>query len=47
MSMEKEHQCYLRLKKFWGEYLPTLHARLSLDNWIECIMIDQLEVATH
>ncbi|KAI3639556.1 hypothetical protein MIR68_002250 [Amoeboaphelidium protococcarum] len=47
MSLDKEHQCYLRLKNFWGEYLPTLHARLSLDNWIECIMIDQLDMASH
>ncbi|KAI3641128.1 hypothetical protein MIR68_000858 [Amoeboaphelidium protococcarum] len=46
LSLEREHQCYLILKEYWGLYLPVLHARLSLDNWIECIMIDELEKPT-
>ncbi|KAI3648076.1 hypothetical protein MP228_005930 [Amoeboaphelidium protococcarum] len=42
-AIDYEHQCYLKLSGLQGTVIPRLLARLSIDGWIEAIMIERLE----
>ncbi|KAI3648548.1 hypothetical protein MP228_006402 [Amoeboaphelidium protococcarum] len=42
-AIDQEHQCYLKLSRLQGTVIPRLLARLSIDGWIEAIMIERLE----
>ncbi|KAI3636282.1 hypothetical protein MIR68_005634 [Amoeboaphelidium protococcarum] len=42
-AIDYEHQCYLKLSILQGTVIPRLLARLSIDGWIEAIMIERLE----
>ncbi|KAI3631960.1 hypothetical protein MIR68_009796 [Amoeboaphelidium protococcarum] len=42
-AIDQEQQCYLKLSRLQGTVIPRLLARLSIDGWIEAIMIERLE----
>ncbi|KAI3637710.1 hypothetical protein MIR68_004359 [Amoeboaphelidium protococcarum] len=42
-AIDYENQCYLKLSRLQGTVIPRLLARLSIDGWIEAIMIERLE----